>query len=98
LAQTPLASPTVPVVANVTADYHGDAQAIRKLLVEQVTSPVRWQASIERLIEDGYDRFVEVGPGRVLTGLMRKINRSVQAVNVSRLDDLEAVATAESAK
>ena len=98
LAETPLTRPAVPVVANVTADYHGEAQTIRDLLEKQLTHPVRWQSSIERLIADGYDTFVEVGPGRVLTGLMRKIDRKVRTVNVSRLKDLEAVATAGAAK
>lgn len=98
LAKTPLTRPLVPVVANVTADYHGDAHTIRQLLQRQLTHPVRWQGSIERLIADGYDTFVEVGPGRVLTGLMRKINRKVRTVNVSRLKDLDAVAAAGAAK
>jgi [acyl-carrier-protein] S-malonyltransferase len=76
------------VVSNVSADYHADPIRVRELLQEQVAKPIRWQASIERLIADGYDRFVEVGPGRVLTGLMRKINRSVRALNFSTAADL----------
>lgn len=73
----------IGVVSNVSADYHGDAAQIRALLRDQVIEPVRWQASMERLIAEGFDRFVEVGPGRILSGLMRKIDRSVQAVNYS---------------
>ncbi len=73
----------IPVVANVSAGYHGDPDSVRASLREQVAKPIRWQASIERLIAEGYDRFAEVGPGRVLTGLMRKINRTVKAVNYS---------------
>ena len=90
LADTPLTRPVVPVVANVSAEYHGAAEEIRESLRRQVTQPVLWTRSIERLIADGYDRFLEIGPGRVLTGLMRKINRRVAAVNVSRVADLEA--------
>lgn len=73
----------IPVVANVSAGYHGDPDSVRASLREQVAKPIRWQASIERLVAEGFDRFAEVGPGRVLTGLMRKINRTVKAVNYS---------------
>ena len=57
---------------------------------EQVTRPVLWAKSIQRLIADGFDTFVEVGPGRVLTGLMRKIDRGVGALSVGRLEKVEA--------
>lgn len=81
----------IPVVANVSAGYYDGPADVRALLREQVAKPIRWQAAIERLIEDGFDRFVEVGPGRVLTGLMRKINRSVKAENLSGASALERV-------
>ena len=81
----------IGVVSNVSADYHADPSSVRELLCEQVAKPIRWQASIERLIADGYDRFVEVGPGRVLTGLMRKIDRSVKTVNCSSSASLKQV-------
>lgn len=97
LSTTPIAEPRVGVVSNVTAEYHGRADSIRELLQRQVTAPVRWQRSIERLIDEGFDRFVEVGPNRVLTGLMRKINRNVEAVCVSTADDLAALASTPSA-
>ena len=78
------------VVANVSADYYkGDADDVRRSLTQQLTMPVLWARSIERLIGDGYDCFVEVGPGRVLTGLMRKIDRSVQTINVSQAAHIE---------
>ena len=81
----------LPVIANVDAEYHRDAASIRRSLRKQVTHPVLWQKGVERMIAEGVDRFVEVGPGRVLTGLMRKINRKVDAVNVSTA---ESIATA----
>lgn len=81
----------IGVVSNVSADYHADPDGVRRLLREQVAEPIRWQASIERLIAGGFDRFVEVGPGRVLTGLMRKINRDVEALNFSTAASLEKV-------
>ncbi len=73
----------IGVVSNVSGDYHAGPDDVRSLLCEQVAKPIRWQASIERLIADGYDRFVEVGPGRVLTGLLRKISRAAKGVNYS---------------
>ena len=70
----------IPYVANVTADYVTDAADVKPLLTKQVSSPVRWQQTIERLIADGFDEFVEIGPGHTLSGFMRKINRDVKTV------------------
>jgi [acyl-carrier-protein] S-malonyltransferase len=83
LAEAEFRAGRIGVVSNVSADYHADPNSVRDLLRRQVTEPIRWQASIERLITDGFDRFAEVGPGRVLTGLMRKIDRTVKAENFS---------------
>ena len=83
LEQTEFAVPVVPVVANADCEYHSDPHAIRDSLRRQLTQPVLWQRCVERMIEEGVDRFVEMGPGRVLTGLTRKINRKVAAVNVN---------------
>ncbi|MEK7711114.1 MAG: ACP S-malonyltransferase [Planctomycetota bacterium] len=90
LERTKFTTPRIPVVANVNAEYHVDAGAIRASLRRQVTHPVLWQKCIERMIADGCDRFVEIGPGRVLTGLMRKINRSVTTINVSTADAISS--------
>lgn len=96
LMKTRFAEPAIPVIANVDASYHADAAAIRESLRQQVVKPVLWQRCIERMIDDGVDRFVEVGPGRVLTGLMRKINRNVPALSVSTEDSITAaLATVE---
>jgi [acyl-carrier-protein] S-malonyltransferase len=92
LSETIVNPPRLPVVSNVTAEYHRDPDSIRDLLQRQVCEPVRWQASIERLISDGVDEFVEVGPGRVLSGLMRKIDRSVRVTNYSTLETFERTA------
>ncbi len=83
LSRTQISGPRLPVVSNVTADYHRSPDSIRELLYTQVARPIRWQQSIERLIADGFDRFAEVGPGRVLSGLMRKINRTATSLNYS---------------
>lgn len=71
--------PHVPVVANVTADYERTADEVRRNLVSQLASPVRWLESVRRLISDGHDTFVEVGPAKVLTGLMKGIDPEVRA-------------------
>lgn len=81
-------APRVRVVANVDAELHREAAAIRDALYRQVFSPVRWEACVRRLIADGCQSFWEFGPNRVLTGLMRKIDRSATAVNVSTAADL----------
>lgn len=79
LGEVSVRDPAMPVVANVTADYERTADEVRRNLIKQLASPVRWTASMQRLVEDGFDTFVEVGPGRVLIGLMRSIDRSVTA-------------------
>lgn len=81
---------TVPYVSNVTADFVTDETQIQDLLVKQVSASVRWQQSIERLIEAGADEFVEIGPGHTLTGFMKKINRNVQVCHIEKPEDLEA--------
>ena len=84
----------VPVVANVTAGPVGQASEIKRLLVEQVYSPVLWSDSITWLIEQGVDTFVELGPGSVLAGLIKKIDRSVAIYNVNGLESLETTVAA----
>ena len=91
LERAEIESGEISVVSNVSADYHAGSDDVRRLLTAQVTNPVRWQASIERLRSDGVDRFVEIGPGRVLTGLMRKIDRSASAINMSKVETLTQV-------
>lgn len=78
-----------PYLSNVTADYVTDASAVKELLIRQVSSPVRWQQCVERMIADGVDTFIEIGPGKTLSGFMRKINRDVTVKNVERTEDLE---------
>jgi len=91
LAATEFKPPRVPVIANVSADYHGGPESIRESLYRQVFNPVRWQACVERLIGDGCTCFWEVGPKRVLTGLLRKIDRSAKAINICSAASLEQV-------
>jgi len=74
--------PVLPVMCNVTAGYHGGGGEIREMLVHQVYSPVRWQECVEMMVHDGVEMFVEVGPGRVLSGLIKKINKNIGIINV----------------
>ena len=78
-----------PVFSNVTAEPVVKAEEIRALLVKQAASPVKWEMSMHRMIKDGFDTFVEVGPGKVLTGFTRKIDRAMNALNVEDMASLE---------
>ena len=84
-----LSAPHIPYVANVTAEYVKDQEAVKGLLERQVYYSVKWQQSVERMLADGVDRFVEIGPGKTLSGFVKKISRDAAVVNVERLADLE---------
>lgn len=88
LAGAPANPPMVPVVSNVTARYHGGADSIRQLLVEQLTAPVRWTETIEYLAAEGFDTFVEVGQGQVLAGLVKRIATEATVLNVQNERDV----------
>ncbi len=79
----------IPYITNVTADYVTDPSQVKDYLIRQVSSPVRWQQSIERMIADGADTFIEIGPGKTLSGFLRKINRELKAVSIDKLEDFE---------
>ncbi len=83
--------PQVPFIANVTADYVTDVASIKELLTEQLYKPVRWDETIRRLVSDGIETFVEVGPGKVLTGLIKRISRKSNVVNLQEMQGLEKV-------
>ncbi|MDP4097581.1 ACP S-malonyltransferase [Paenibacillus sp. P96] len=85
---------SIPVVANVTASPVQDGGEIRSLLVEQVYSPVLWEDSVAWLIGQGVDTFVEFGPGSVLTGLIKKIDKTLTLINVSDMESLESAVQA----
>ena len=89
----------VPLVTNVDADTIRKGDEAREALIRQVTMPVRWEESMRMLLDEGVNTFVEVGPGKVLTGLMRQIERSVAILNVedekSMLGTLDKIAGAK---
>ena len=94
LERITLSPPAVPVIANVTALPHEAPDAIRARLVEQVTSSVRWEASMRYLIGQGFTRFIELGPGAALSGFLKRIDKTAQVLNVADLASLEATAQA----
>lgn len=91
LKSVKISSPSVRFVPNVTAEYADDPEEIRTYLAEQVTNSVRWFQTIEMLVEDGYRKCVEVGPGKVLKGLARRINSDLDVTNVDKVSDLDKV-------
>lgn len=82
---------STPYVTNVTAEYVAKPQQVKELLSRQVYSPVRWQQCVEKMIEEGVDTFIEIGPGKTLTGFLKKINRNVKALHIETVEDLEKV-------
>lgn len=90
LANVTISAPVVPVVANVTASAVSDPNAIRRLLVEQVTGMVRWRECVLYMKEQGVERLVEVGSGKVLAGLTKRIDKDMAAVSVGTPADVES--------
>lgn len=84
----------IPYVTNVTAKYVSDIQDTKELLVQQISSSVHWQQSVEEMIANGVDTFVEIGPGRTLSGFVKKINRDVKIYQVGTWEDVEKVGNA----
>ncbi len=90
LENVKMLAPVIPVVTNVTASAQGDVSEIRNLLVEQVTGMVKWRESVLYMMDKGVDTFVEVGAGKVLTGLARRIDRELSGFNVGTPEGIEA--------
>ena len=81
----------LPYVTNVTAEYINDISETKELLAKQVSASVRWQESMEKMIADGVDTFVEIGPGKTLNGFLKKIDRNVKVYNINTWDDVDQV-------
>ena len=91
LKSVKLSTPWIPYVSNVTADYVTDASQVAGLLKQQVSSPVHFTQSVERMIADGVDTFIEIGPGKTLSSFVRKIDRNVKVYNIEKPEDLDRV-------
>ncbi|MFI3237000.1 MAG: ACP S-malonyltransferase [Lachnospiraceae bacterium] len=81
-------TPDIPYITNVTGDYVTDEGEVKNLLSRQVFNSVRWEQSMERMIADGVDTFIEIGPGKTLTGFMKKINPDVTCIQIEKSKDL----------
>jgi len=81
----------IKTIANINADYYQSSEKIAEGLIKQLTCPILWQKCMERLLADGVEKFFEIGPGRVLTALCRRINRKIKVVNVSTLDAIKSI-------
>jgi [acyl-carrier-protein] S-malonyltransferase len=88
LDKVDIKDPVIPYVSNVTAGYVTSKLAVKELLKKQVSSSVRWQQSVETMLTDGVDTFIEIGPGKTLAGFMKKIKRDANVFNIEKLEDL----------
>lgn len=91
LEKTELSPLKIPYVTNVTAEYITDIGKTKELLAKQISSSVRWQQSVENMIDQGVDTFVEIGPGKTLAGFIKKISRDVRIFNVQTVEDVDKV-------
>ncbi|MDE7298282.1 MAG: ACP S-malonyltransferase [Lachnospiraceae bacterium] len=83
--------PQIPYAANVTAEYVTEESGVRALLADQISSSVRWQQCVERMLADGVERFVEIGPGRTISSFVKKIDRTVEVINIDKAEDLQKI-------
>jgi [acyl-carrier-protein] S-malonyltransferase len=89
-----LQAPVVPVVSNVTGQPHGSPAEIKALMVRQVTSSVQWVGSIEWFKQAGVTEYIECGPGKVLSGLIKRIDKEASTVNISDVPTLDKAVAA----
>ena len=88
LSETKFYAPYNMIVSNVTAEPSNDPEYIRELLIEQIEKPVRWRESVINMIKQGSKKFIEIGPGKVLSGLVKRIDRNVDLIQINNIDDL----------
>ena len=90
LADCPIKDPAeIKVIANIDTEYYQNADVVRNGLVKQLIRPILWQKCMEKLLAEGVEKFYEIGPGRVLTGLMKRINRRTKVTNISTAESLK---------
>ena len=87
--KTNFLKPSPSIISNVTAKEENDINKIKPLLIDQITSKVRWRESVNYMIEKGVSKFVEMGPGKVLSGLVKKINSNVEISNINSIEDIK---------
>ena len=89
LSNTNIISPRVNIISNVTAELVNDTSKIKELLISQIEKPVRWRETIKFMIDKHIVKFIEIGPGKVLSGLVKRIERNVEIVQINNLEDLK---------
>ena len=91
LENVQVSAPEIPYICNVEAEYVTESAKVKDLLARQVSGTVRWRETMEKMLSDGVDTFIEVGPGKTLTGFLKKMSRDVKVMNVENVDNLNAV-------
>tara|TARA_B100000989_G_scaffold116114_1_gene85448 strand:+ start:2542 stop:3471 length:930 start_codon:yes stop_codon:yes gene_type:complete len=89
--QTDFSDPVIDIISNVTSKPHRKSAEIKRLLIDQIENPVRWRESVINMISSGVNKFVEIGPGKVLSGLIKRIDRKVESNQVNNLSDLKTI-------
>lgn len=89
----PVKRPRIPYICNVEASYVTESAPVKELLTKQVSSTVRWRETMERMLADGVDTFVEIGPGRTLAGFLKKMSRDVRVISIGKVEDMAALET-----
>ena len=91
ILQTEFKNPDVSIISNVTTKPENKSNEIKKLLIQQIECPVRWRESVQNMINSGVNNFIEVGPGKVLSGLVKRIDRNVKLNHINHLNDLKLI-------
>ena len=91
ILETKFNDPQVSIISNVTAEPQNNSEDIKKLLIQQIEKPVRWRESVNTMINNGVNKFIEVGPGKVLSGLIKRIDRKVKLNQVNNLIDIKNI-------
>ena len=89
MESTKFSEPNPSIISNVTANEENDINVIKPLLIDQIISRVRWRESVNYMVKNGINEFLEIGPGKVLSGLVKKINKNVKISNVNSINDLK---------
>ena len=91
ILETKFYDPSVSIISNVTATPHKESNEIKKLLIDQIEKPVRWRESVINMIDFGVNKFIEIGPGKVLSGLIKRIDRNVKLNQINNLSDIKNI-------
>ena len=89
ITETLFKDPKPSIISNVTANAENEVNKIKELLIKQITSMVKWRESVEYMINNGVNEFIEIGPGKVLSGLVKRINKDVNVININSISDIK---------